>query len=236
MNLAIFDIDGTLITGRGTERRFFAFLLRSGNLGPLQILSFLAFLAFRAGRYGRHVCKKNKAYLTGLREDRVRELAVTWVDSIPESSWFEPCLERLHKHRQRGDKIVLVSGTPDFIAQAIAAKLGVEHVVGSQCVVKQGRYRCRSPVIHPFAESKARIAQQLCREHGFKPGQVVAYADSCHDLPLLSFAGKAIVVMPDDRLAQQALARDWEILGQRKQRTWCIAKLFAGSSAFLSQK
>ena len=133
MGLAVFDIDGTLVTGPSTEKRFALHLARSGRLGPRQVVAFLAFLLRELPRYGWHVLKKNKAYLSGLGEQDVRDLAAAWVRAALAKAWFEPCLARLRRHREAGDTVVLLSGTPQFVASAIGAALGVDHVIGSDC-------------------------------------------------------------------------------------------------------
>ena len=66
MPLAVFDVDGTLVSGRSTEKRFITWLLRRGHLGPFQMLSMVWFILRWFPRFGRHVFKKNKASLNGL--------------------------------------------------------------------------------------------------------------------------------------------------------------------------
>ena len=222
MRLIVFDIDGTLIAGPTTEKRFFAYLARTGNLGPRQVLAFLAFIIRWAGRYGRHIFKKDKAYLAWLREDKVRRLATQWAGRDLEAAWFHPCVRRLRKHQAEGDQIVLLSGTPDFVAEAIAARLGVTTAVGSRCVVRDGRFRAQPPELHPFADAKLAIARQLCEHYGVELRQVVAYADSGHDLPLLEQVGTPVAVRPDGNLLETARQRNWEILGERPVLTFSL--------------
>lgn len=210
MALAIFDIDGTLVTGASTEKRFFVELLRRGRIGPRQVLGALWFLLRYTPRYGRHVFKKNKAWLAWLPEAEVRALAEAWVRERLATSWFEPCCARLRRHQENGDTVVLLSGTPQFIAEAIARALGVAQVIGSDCVVERGRFRARPPRRHPFREEKLALVAALLRGHE----ATVAYADSNYDLPLLAAAGTAVAVRPDETLAAHAAAAGWEIIGE----------------------
>jgi HAD superfamily hydrolase (TIGR01490 family) len=218
VGLAVFDIDGTLLTGPSTEKRFFVHLLRSGRIGPRQVLGFAWFLLRWTPRYGRHVFKKNKAYLAWLREDDVRSLAVAWAASALRASWFEPCLARLRRHREAGDTVVLLSGTPQFIADAIGELLGVQQVLGSDCIVVDGRFRARPPLRHPFREEKAAIMKALSRERALVPAEVTAYADSIYDLPLFRAVGTPVAVRPDEELAAFAEASGWEVIGAVRRR------------------
>jgi HAD superfamily phosphoserine phosphatase-like hydrolase len=211
--LAVFDIDGTLVTGPSTEKRFFLHLLRSGRIGPRQVLGFAWFLLRWTPRFGRHVFKKNKAYLAWLREDDVRRLAAAWVAPALEQAWFAPCVARLRRHQEAGDAIVLLSGTPQFVAGAIGAALGVSRVIGSDCVVADGRFRTRPPRRHPFREDKAALVRSLARELGVAPADVTAYGDSIYDLALFREAGTVVAVRPDEDLAAVADASGWEVIG-----------------------
>jgi HAD superfamily phosphoserine phosphatase-like hydrolase len=213
MRLAVFDIDGTLVTGPSTEKRFFLHLLRSGKIGPRQVLAFLWFLCRWTPRFGRHVFKKNKAYLAWLRAEEIERLARTWARTSLQRAWFAPCVERLRRHQEQGDVVVLLSGTPDFVAAAIAAQLGVKHAIGSHCVVRDGRFRPDPPVSHPFTGRKVEIVSELAREAGIAPADTVAYGDSIYDLPVFRAVGTAIAVRPDEELAAVADGEGWEVIG-----------------------
>ncbi len=213
MALVLFDIDGTLVAGPSTEKRFFIELLRRGRIGPRQVLGFLWFLLRYSPRFGRHVFKKNKAYLAWLREDDVRTLVPGWVERSLADAWFAPCIERLRRHQQAGDRVVLVSGTPQFVAEGIGAALGVKSVIGSRCVVEKGRFRARPPSSHPFREEKAALLATLSREHRADAGQTAAYGDSVYDLPLLRQVGTAVAVRPDSELLAVAREAGWEVIG-----------------------
>lgn len=224
MRLAIFDIDGTLVTGLGTEKRFFLRLVRTGNQGPRQLLAYLAFLLRWSGLYRRHVLKKNKAYLTLLNSEKVRHLAADWVASNFDSIAFRPCIERVRRHLANGDEVVLVSGTLDFIAAKIAEALGVTHATGSRCPERGGLFRFGRPLLHPFGETKLLIAQELCDRYAVTLEQVTAYADTYQDIPLLEAVGTAVAVRPDDRLAAVARERGWEVIGTRYRRQLSLAR------------
>lgn len=217
MGLAVFDIDGTLVTGPSTEKRFALHLARNGRIGPRQAFAFLAFLLCELRHYGRHVLKKDKAYLAGLREQDVGELASGWANIALERAWFEPCLARLRRHQEAGDLVVLLSGTPQFIATAIGNALGVNRAIGSACASREGRFRASPPVSHPFADRKVAIVQELARSCGVDAADITAYGDSIHDLPLFMSVGQVVAVRPDEALAAVAHGQGWETLGPTRR-------------------
>lgn len=213
MRLAVFDIDGTLVAGPSTEKRFALHLARRGLLGPRQAFSYLGYLPRGLAQYGRHGLKKNKAYLAGLGEAELARLASAWVVEALAGAWFAPCISRVHLHRQSGDAVALLSGTPQFVAEAIGRALGVETVFGTRCAVRDGRFQARAPLSHPFGAEKVAMAAEIAAAHGAALGDVVAYADSLYDLPLFLAVGRAVAVRPDERLALEARARGWEVIG-----------------------
>lgn len=212
MGLALFDVDGTLLPGPSSERRFMMQLLRGRVLHPRQLASHLAFAARRWPTYGRHVLKKDKAYLVDLPVDDIYALAERFVAEKLMPIVYPEVRERLNNHLAAGDHVALLTGTPDFIARALAGQLGVQHVHATQCAVHGGRFAMAPPVSHPFGYEKLAIAQRICRQRGAELAQVSAYADSGHDLALLQAVGHPVAVYPDQALRAQASARHWEII------------------------
>lgn len=211
MKLAIFDIDGTLVRG-SSERQFWRFLARRGRQGPSQILSYLLFLVRYLPTGGIHTIKKNKAYLTGLHRVDVEALAREFVVARLSRRLFQPAVQRLEQHLLRGDTVVLMSGTLDPIARALAGHLGVRIVCATLCSERHGRYLAQPPEIHPFGAAKLSLARQLAEQLGAKLENATAYGDSAQDLFLLDAVGEPVAVAPDRHLLETALAKDWEII------------------------
>ncbi|MEO7386577.1 MAG: HAD-IB family hydrolase [Gammaproteobacteria bacterium] len=215
MSLAVFDVDGTLVAGASTEKRLFAHLLRRGVLKPAQLMACLRFGARYWPEFGRQVWKKNKAYLAGLGCADMEALVDGWVQRSAPRWWFAPCVERLRRHQAVGDTVVLLSGTPQFVADALARELGVSRAIGTLCAAVGGRFLAEPPLRHPFGAGKRELVSGLCAEFGVPASDVFAYGDSLHDLPLLRFAGHPVAVRPDVALRREAVAATWEILGSR---------------------
>jgi HAD superfamily hydrolase (TIGR01490 family) len=215
MGLVLIDVDGTLIDGPSSERRFIRHLLRSGSLGPVQLAAFSLFPVRYGPRFGHHVFKKNKAYLRGLATSHIEEMAKIFVRDIIVPDLRGPLLEHIAKHRTRGTTLALLTGTPSFIAHPLAAHLGVDHVVATRCRVADGRYLGLPPLSHPFGAEKVKEASALCRRLGVRLGECVAYADSAEDIPLMRAVARAVAVAPDRALATEARRRRWPVLVTR---------------------
>ena len=220
MNLAIFDIDGTLVRG-SSERLFWIYLATRGRQGPRQILAYLLFLVRYLPTGGIHTIKKNKAYLSGLRTSDVAVLATDFVQTRLLKRLNEPVVQRLKQHLRRGDIVVLLSGTLDPIARALAAYLGVRLVCATLCSERHGHYLPQPPEAHPFGAAKLSLAKQLAGQLDLDLSQASAYGDSGHDIFLLEAVGNPVAVCPDQSLLNAALTNDWEIIpAPATQRAW----------------
>lgn len=212
MKLVLVDIDGTLITAPSSERRFAAHLREQKRIGMGENLRFAWFALRYLPRFGTGVLRKNKAYLAGMAEAEVRDLAEEFVTARLAHALHEPACARLRHHLQLGDEIWLLSGTLNYVAASLARLLRLEHVAATECVIENGKLAARPPKIHPYGHAKLEIARQICAERGFDMQDVVAYADSWADRHLLGEVGTPVAVMPDSKLALHAAAKGWEVL------------------------
>jgi len=211
MRLAIFDVDGTLVRG-SSERLFWRYLVVRGRQGPRQIAAYLLFLIRYLPTGGIHTLKKNKAYLCGLERADVDALAEEFVTTRLMPRLRNAVLQRLRQHVLRGDAVVLLTGTIDPIARALARQLGVRYVCATLCSERNGRYLAQPPETHPFGAAKLGLSRQLAAQIGCELKSATAYGDSRHDLFLLEAVSEPVAVSPDAQLTRVALERDWEII------------------------
>jgi HAD superfamily hydrolase (TIGR01490 family) len=210
-DLAIFDIDGTLLRG-SSERRFWRYLWAQRRQGPRQLLAYLLFLLRYVPVGGIHTIKKNKAYLTGLSTATIERLAADFVASDFPQNKFAPVVAKLKQHLARGDVVLLLSGTLQPIADALARVLGVKHVCATLCEEIHGTYRSGPPDRHPFYHSKVPLAREFAAQYNLDLSRATAYSDSYHDTELLESVGFPIVVNGDRKLLPTALERNWKVM------------------------
>lgn len=217
MRLAIVDIDGTLVPGASSEARFARFLWQRRALGPRQLLAYIGFCIRYLPRFGTQVLKKNKAYLSGHSEARIATLAREFVAEVLMSNLHPATLERLQAHRAAGDVIVLLSGTPQFIARALAEELGAADCMGAACTTENGYFTMAPPRRHPFGPTKVDAAETLAAANDLSLEQAIAYGDSISDAYLFRVVGEAVAVDPDRWLSAAAEGAGWEILMARAE-------------------
>lgn len=210
--LAIFDIDGTLVPDASSEVRFARYLWAQRVFRPRQLLAYIGFCLCYGWRFRRQVMKKNKAYLSGLDVLRVQQLATAFVHDELLPDLYGPALKRLQAHKAAGDTVVLLSGTPQFLADALARELGVAAGYGALCRTHNGAYSAAPPRRHPYGETKVDGARALAAATGLTLAHAVAYGDSVHDAHLFHVVGEAVAVQPDRGLHAVATGEGWEVL------------------------
>lgn len=215
MACALVDVDGTLLGAPSTELRFVLYLLRRRHVGLRQALQAAVFPLRWFSRFGRHVFKKNKAYLAGLPVAEIAAEADAFVLRVVAPRLRREILDLIAGHAARGDTIVLLTGTPEFIAEPLGRLLGAHSVVATQCARQDGVYTTEPPLLHPFADAKIILAREICRQLGSPLSEAVAYADSIHDLPLMLQVGRPVAAWPDAALRAIARKGNWSILPQR---------------------
>ncbi|MBU1354946.1 MAG: HAD-IB family hydrolase [Candidatus Edwardsbacteria bacterium] len=212
MAVVFLDIDGTLLRGTSCELQLFKAMIEKGIIGPKQLLSYAAFTIRYWAKFGHDIFKKNKAYLNGLRTDEVEIIAARLAkDALPE--FFNPrVVERMEAHKMAGDKLILLTGSPDFVISHIATRLGADDFIAARLAARNGRFLGAVPEVHPFGREKVKLAEKYCLDHAYKMSQAVAYADSMDDLPLLEMVGKAVAVTPEKKLERISRIKKWEII------------------------
>jgi HAD superfamily hydrolase (TIGR01490 family) len=211
MTLVLIDLDGTLLTRKGSEVAFALHLLRRGMLGPRQIAAYLGFYLRWTWHYGITVTQKNKAYLCGLRQDEVEAMATEFARRRLRHLVRPALYERLQTHQLSGHTLVLLTGSLDCIARPLAELLGIGHVRATRCAMRNGRFTAAPPLIHPSGIEKLHIARTIATELNSSLSDCIAYADSQDDLPLLLSVGEPVAVNPDSVLLCMAIRKGWAI-------------------------
>jgi phosphoserine phosphatase len=214
MAIVFMDVDGTLVGGTSCERLFLPYLRRRGMIGPRQLAAYALFTVRWLPRDGENIFKVNKAYLTGLPVDRVERAARDFVRQVLADKLDARIMARLRAHAAAGDRVVLLTGAPDFIARELSGAAGAADAIASVCAARDGRFLFDRPLIHPFGADKLRLAEDYCRERRMEIRYAVAYADHHSDRFLLERAGRAVAVRPGRKLRAIARTRGWEIVDQ----------------------
>ena len=204
---AIFDLDGTIIR-LSSEQVFLTYLL---NHGEIPISNLLAWTANFLKVKSLPVAKSNKIYLRGLAENHIHEIAHhCFVDRL-RASIAPHISELIHTHRSAGRTVILMSGSLSFLVQPFHAHFQTDMMVAHKLEVVDGKFTGQRIGLHPFAENKAKLAQQLATEYGFDLRASYAYGNHHTDAHKLALFGYPVAVNPDKQLRRIAKEKGWHI-------------------------
>jgi HAD superfamily hydrolase (TIGR01490 family) len=215
--LALFDLDGTLLSG-DTDELWCEFLI---DEGVLDRASFAAANADMAERYARSAigaaefCAFYAATLGGRSPAAWAPLRDRFVASRIEPRLGAAARALVGRHRDGGDTTVLTTATNRFLAEPIAASLGMAHLIATELETDGAVFTGRNTGVLNMREGKVERLQAWLAARGEdsrRLADAVFYSDSMNDLALLQAVGSPIAVDPDARLAARAAASGWPVL------------------------
>nr|WP_312232238.1 HAD family hydrolase [Pseudomonas sp.] len=217
MRLALFDLDNTLLGG-DSDHAWGDWLCERGILdgatykarndafyqdylaGRLNITDYLNFTLDIFGR-------TEMAQLDAWHREFMAECIEPII--LPKG------LALLDRHRAAGDKLVIITATNRFVTAPIAARLGVDTLLATECEMVDGRYTGRTTDVPCFKEGKVPRLNRWMQENGFTLERSTFYSDSMNDLPLLEQVSYPVAVDPDPKLMAEAEDRNWPIMSLR---------------------
>ncbi|WP_028535184.1 HAD family hydrolase [Paludibacterium yongneupense] len=220
MNLALFDLDHTLIAG-DSDSEWPKFLTQRGLLneahqrqseayyrqyldGTLDIDRFLAFQL-------KPLASFERTELDALHAEYMREHILP---IIPDKA-----RAILAAHQAAGDVIVIVTATNRFITEPIARELGVENLIAIELEQDEaGNFTGRPSGVPSFRDGKIVRVEAWLAERGETLAsyeKVFFYSDSHNDLPLLSRVSHPVAVDPDSALLAHATRQGWPVISLR---------------------
>ena len=121
----------------------------------------------------------------------------------------------LRQHLDAGDRVAIITATNRFITGPIAARLGVETLLATECGMQDGRYTGQLVGIPCFQDGKVQRIERWLAETGQSLDDSYFYSDSRNDLPLLERVTHPVAVDPDPTLRQIAEQRGWRVISLR---------------------
>ena len=214
MRAAFFDLDKTVIA-KASIAAFGRPFRRGGLINRRVVLRAvvgqLIYLQFGADEQRLARIRESMLALTkGWERDRVRQIVRETLLEVIEPLIYAEALELMEAHRLAGDRVFLVSASPEEIVEPLAELLGVDGSISSVGEVDdEGRYTGRM-AFYAYGPGKAEAMRDLAAHSGIDLAASSAYSDSATDLPMLEAVGHPVAVNADRPLAKVARERDWE--------------------------
>jgi HAD superfamily hydrolase (TIGR01490 family) len=243
---AFFDLDRTLLR-RSSALALAGSFRERGLISRRQLLNAAAWQLLFVARGASHEAVRSAAedglrVLDGYRVEDLRELVAEAMEPVLRPLVYSEPLRLVDQHRERGERVYVVSATLQEIVEAIADDLGFDGGLGTICEVRDGRYTGRA-VRALHAEAKAECLREVAEREGLDLAECTAYSDSHTDLPFLEAVGHPIAVNPDRELRRIAADRGWPVLefsarayphARRRISPALVATLLVGVAALLA--
>lgn len=217
MKLALFDLDHTLLP-LDSDQSWGEFTLSLGWVDPD------TFQAKNNGFYADYLagCLDIHAYVrfstAAVREKGPVAAAAAhdlFMERVIRPAILPAALDLVEQHRRRGERLVMVTATNEFVTRPIAEAFGMDVLLAVELERDgHGHFTGEIAGVPSLREGKVTRVQQWLATQGTSLADVQAtfYSDSLNDLPLLEQVQQPVVTNGSAELRQTALERGWRIL------------------------
>lgn len=222
MNLALFDLDNTLIAG-DSDFEWAQFLIAKGvvdrEIQEAKNMAFYdqykegtldidEFLAFQLAPLARHPRAELDAWH---REYMARHIAPLIGDKAR---------QLVRGHLANGDLCAVVTATNSFVTRPIVSEFGIAHLIGTVAAVdvENGAFSGNPRGTPSFRDGKIERVDNWLESLGLWWGSFAEsffYSDSHNDLPLMGRVKTPVAVDPDPTLHRHSLKMGWKIITLR---------------------
>ena len=199
--LAIFDFDGTMISGDSIIR-YTAYAMRRGyepwrNIIPRLWQGLKAVCGLMSATEGK---SRALSFLARMSREEQNEFNRAFCRDILMPRIFPKALERMEAHQREGLRILLVSASPDAYISHLKDFLPVDAIIASP-TDERGR-----------VSSSTRGEEKVRRMREWAAGQDTqidwagsfSYGNSANDLPVMRLTGHPVCVNPSRRMKKLA--------------------------------
>ncbi|MEK7222088.1 MAG: HAD family hydrolase [Nitrospirota bacterium] len=209
---AFFDLDNTIVPGPAIEYRYFRLLWRQGLAGPMDLVRSAAVLLRNIPPLSFDPLRRFKAYLAEKPSAAVEASIQNffWEHVCPRIS--EQARLAIEEHRAQGHRLILLTGSPEFIVAPLATYLKIDQVVAGRLEKTGDTFTGRMIEPYPYRHGKRQAAERLAAEQNLDLAASYMYGDSPGDLPIMEAVGHPRVVNPIRGMRRIARQRGWPIL------------------------
>ncbi len=223
MNLALFDLDHTLIPF-DSGMAWTQFLVSAGVLPASAEAQYLGYChQYVAGTLDIHAMHRASVaplarFPRALLAQWGREFELRMADRVPAAM-----RSLVQRHQDAADLCVIVTATTRFIVEPFGRLFGIEHVVATEAATAdgsaEGALTGEIAGLPCYREHKlTRVGQWLWERQPRLPATLQGferswfYSDSANDLALLEAVSDPVAVRPDERLRRHARQAGWTVL------------------------
>jgi HAD superfamily hydrolase (TIGR01490 family) len=138
-----------------------------------------------------------------------------FMQAVIEPMRLNKASDLIQRHRDAGDRLLIITSTNRFIVEPICQSLGVNELLATDPEIVDGRYTGKIVGTPTYKEGKVERFNQWLAENNEQSEGSYFYSDSINDLPLLLQVTHPVAVDPDEPLRDEASKRGWDIISLR---------------------
>ena len=223
---AFFDLDGTLVSGY-TASTFFTDRVKNRDVDLGHFVS--TFVSVIDGTYlGGEPTRgaiKGYAAMAGQSEETMTELGERLFVQKIAGTIRPQARELVRAHQRRGHTVAVASAASKYQIQAVAADLGIQHLVCTQLEVVDGILTGEITGRLLWGTEKASGVRAFAREHDIDLPASFAYGNGAEDVAFLGAVGSPVALNPHPVLRGAAANFRWPVLDLRDPSTGSVTDL-----------
>ena len=214
MNLAIFDLDNTLLDG-DSDYNWGLYLVKKGYLDESEYkeqnqkffeeyqagkLDIFAFAEFQF----QFLKNNTRKFLNEVRSDYINEIIKPMI--------LKKAVDLVRQHKEAGDRLLIITATNSFITKPIGELFGIDELIGTDPEEHLGEFTGKVSGTPSFKEGKVTRLFDWMDEKSQKLAdfeKIFFYSDSHNDLALLELVTNPVVVNGDKILLEKAQEKNW---------------------------
>ena len=118
--------------------------------------------------------------------------------------------EKIEEHKRKGHKIIIISGSPDFLVEKMAKKYGADNFTGAKYKVDASGVFTGEVIPMWDGKSKKKAIDRFCKEYNIDLSKSFAYGDTTGDLTMFKNVGFPVAINPAMELIKK-VKRDKEL-------------------------
>ena len=220
MNLALFDLDNTILAG-DSDYNWSRFLIQEGYLdGAIHAEKNEKFYAdYKAGTLDIYAFVEFQFKpLARNRRTVLNQLLKKYVEEVIKPMITEKARALVKRHQEEGDLIIVITATNSFITKPIAELFGIENLIGTDPEETEGEFTGKVSGLPSFKEGKVTRLEAWLKNKKLSLASFEKsyfYSDSHNDLPLMQKVTHPVAVDSDDVLSEYAQSKGWPQISLR---------------------
>ena len=213
MSLALFDMDGTIIDGDTNDISFNQYLAQGLiDKSVIDKLNYFEDLFYKGVLDINEFVRFAVTPLLNFTKEK-RDL---FLDNIVKNNIYPKvrldALKQIKFHKDRGDTVVIVTSTMDYLVEVVARYLKVEYYLGAPMEQQGGRLTGKQAGIVPFQQDKITCVKVFAMQHHLSLEGAYGYGDSVNDIPMLSICEHKFAVNPNQKLLEHEFIKECTVL------------------------